>query len=288
MVELPPSLEEPHSGSPDSEPLPDVTLDNGLGTLVAAGPAAPLATWTDLALRQPGQAARAQAVALRQAAPVRTFLARMLAVKTQERAWRIGANGEVRVGGLLMALAQQDPRWHVLHAIPIGTAGSDIDHVAIGPAGVFTLNTKHHPSAKIWVGGNTLMINGQRQDYVRNSRFEAKRTAKLLSSACGLPVPVFGVIVIMGAQSLTIREQPEDVRVVARRRLVRWLSTLPATMDQPTVEHVFAMARRSTTWEGRRLPAGAGPKAGNPARDLPRSGSLAARAVSSSGRAPDF
>lgn len=36
---------------------------------------------------------------------------------------------------------------------------------------------KHHPGAKIWVDGDTFMVNGTRAPYVRNSRHEARRGA---------------------------------------------------------------------------------------------------------------
>jgi hypothetical protein len=116
----------------------------------------------DLAARRGGAEAREQAVALRQAAPVRTFLARMLRVPTDERAWRVGADGEEKVAAQLVKLIQRDTRWRVLHAIPVGDRGSDIDHLVIGPGGIYSLNAKHHPGAKVWVGGNTFMANGQR------------------------------------------------------------------------------------------------------------------------------
>lgn len=45
---------------------------------------------------------------------------------------------------------------------PSGAADADIDHVLVGPAGVFTVNAKHHPSASVWVGGDTFIVNGQR------------------------------------------------------------------------------------------------------------------------------
>jgi hypothetical protein len=102
-------------------------------------------------------------------------------VHTNERAWRLGAAGEIRVGVQLDKLTRRDPRWHTLHSVPVGTRGSDIDHVVIGPGGVFTINTKHHPGAEIWVGGDTVLVNGVRQAYVRNSRHEAERAGRLLS-----------------------------------------------------------------------------------------------------------
>ena len=106
------------------------------------------------------------------------------------------------VAGQLAKLARKDPRWRYLQAIPVGVNGSDIDHLAIGPGGVFGLNAKHHPGSNVWVGGNTLMINGQRQPYIRNSRHEAQRAGKLLTAACGFHVPVIGMVVPVGADWL--------------------------------------------------------------------------------------
>lgn len=134
-------------------------------------------TWTDLAHNVRGQAARERASEeweFRKAAmPVRAVLGRLVNVHTDERAWRIGADGEAHVGAQLEKLARKDPRWRVLHAVPVGERGSDIDHVVIGPAGVFTINTKNHPGAKVWVGKDQLRVNGHTQPYIRNSRFEA-------------------------------------------------------------------------------------------------------------------
>ncbi len=212
-------------------------------------PAAP--AWTDLSANRPGQAAREQAVAHKQAAPVKTLLARVLRVHTDERAWRIGADGEQAVAA---RLARLGPEWKVLHAVPVGTRGSDIDHVVVGPAGVFTVNAKHHPNASVWVGGNTFMVNGQRQPYIRNSRHEARRAGRLLTAACGFPVAVTGLIAVMGAhEGFTVKEQPPggDVHVMTRREVDRWLRNRGAgVLRQEQVEAVHDAARRSTTWVG--------------------------------------
>lgn len=206
-------------------------------------------TWTDLSINPAGAAAREQAVALKQAAPVRTFFSRALGIKTDERNWRIGADAEEAVAARLTKL---DDRWRVLHAVPVGKRGSDIDHVVIGPGGVFTVNTKHHPDATIWVGGNTLLVNGQRVQYMRNSRFEARRTAKLLAAALGgTAVPVVGVIVVVGARNgFTVKSQPPegDVHVVTRRVVTRWLTKQPVRLDDVEVARIYAVARRSDTW----------------------------------------
>ena len=204
--------------------------------------------WEDLVQRRAGQAAREQAMALKDAAPVRTFLARLLGVHTDERAWRIGADGEEKVAAQLANLVKNDPRWRVLHAVPVGENGSDIDHVVIGPAGVFTLNAKHHPGAKIWVAGTTFMVNGQKQPYLRNSRHEAARAAKLLTAAAGVAVHVVGVVVPVGAQDIVIKTAPEGAHIVYRRALAKWLGRQPDLLEQGIVDRIFEVARRSTTW----------------------------------------
>lgn len=204
----------------------------------------------DLALRRPGHAAREQALALRRAAPVRTALARLLGVHTDERAWRIGADGEVKVATRLARLVAKDPRWHVLHAVPVGAGDSDIDHVVIGPAGVLTLNTKHHPGSRVWVAGRMLMVNGQKRPYLRNSAHESARAARLLTAVCGEPVPVTGVVVLVGARSITFRSAPDGAHVVGRRALVPWLRRQPEVLDDAAVARVLAAARRPSTWHG--------------------------------------
>lgn len=209
------------------------------------------ADWEDLARHRPGLMAREQAVALKQAAPVRTFLPRALGVHTDERAWRVGADGEELVAAQLHRLARKDPHWRFLHAIPVGEKGSDIDHLAVGPGGVFTLNAKHHPRANVWVRGDTFMVNGQRFPYIRNSRHEATRAARLLTEACDFPVVVTGVVVPVGANSLKLKDTPADIAVVPRSMLRRWLTRQPATLTEGVVDAIYEKARRSTTWRRR-------------------------------------
>ena len=199
----------------------------------------------DLAANRAGAAAREQAILRRQQAPIRTTLARLLGVHTEERAWRIGAEGEEKVAA---QLAKLGPRWHILHAVPVGEHGADIDHVVIGPGGIFTLNTKHHPGAKIWVAENTFMINGSRHPYIHKSRHEAQRAASLLSRAAGRRVPVTALLVPVGADEVTIKRAPEDVVVVSRMKVRKWLASRPEVLSDADVSSVYAVARRADVW----------------------------------------
>lgn len=203
----------------------------------------------DLSLNRAGAAAREQAIAARHAqGPVKHFFAKLVGARTEERAWRIGADGEEAVAAQLLALG---PGWGVLHAVRVGERGSDIDHIVVGPGGVFTINAKNHPTASIWVGGDTFMVNGQRVPYIRNSRHEAKRAARLLTEQAGFPVSVTGIIAVMGAQrGFTVREQPTDgaVAVVTRRQISHHLLAQPERLSLREAMAIFDVARRSTTW----------------------------------------
>jgi hypothetical protein len=201
----------------------------------------------DLARNRPGDGIRAQAEAATKAAPVKTRLARLLGVHTDPAAWRIGAKGEQKVGRRLDKLA---PGWKALHSIPVGRGDSDIDHLVVGPGGVFTVNTKHHPGKKVWVGGETVLVSGHPQPYVRNARFEAQRAARCLGNATTARIDVVGLIAIVGAEPFTVKAQPEDgrVHVLARRELVRWLQRRPVAFFPGEVDRIFDVARDARIW----------------------------------------
>lgn len=200
--------------------------------------------WQDLSQNRAGQAVRERAVELRAAAPVKTFVARVLGVHTDERAYRVGADGEEEVAWRMRKLGEG---WHVLHSVPVGEKDSDIDHVVIGPPGVFTLNTKNHSRKKVWVADKAFMVSGQKTNYLRNSRHEAARASKLLTTACGFDVQVEPIIVVIAAE-LTIKAQPPDVHVVPRKRIGKWLERRPSTLSPVAVEAIYEMARRDATW----------------------------------------
>jgi hypothetical protein len=52
-----------------------------------------------------------------------------------------GARGEEHVGGLLNGLAERG--WRVIHDASLGHG--NVDHILVGPPGVFTIETKSHP-----------------------------------------------------------------------------------------------------------------------------------------------
>lgn len=219
----------------------------------AQPPDGPEATWNDLAPNRPGQAAREQAdaelAAMRDRTRVGAFLARALDAKTDERAWRVGAKGEESIGARLDKLTKHG--WYVLHAVPVGKGSSDIDHVVIGPGGVYTVNTKNHPGKRIWVGRHAIKVDGFSLPYLRNSRFEASRAERLLTAAVGEPVFVKPVLIFLTGTlvpDVTIKQKPDDVAILDRMDIPGAFRRAPQRLTTEAVEAIYSAARRSTTW----------------------------------------
>ncbi|WP_242616348.1 nuclease-related domain-containing protein [Microterricola gilva] len=162
--------------------------------------------------------------------------------------WYAGAVGERRVADILSRLGDE---WTVLHSVPVGSEGSDIDHVLIGPAGVYTINTKHHANKDVWVAGRALRVSNHPQHHISNAAFEARRAAKLLTQASGLTVETAGVVVVVGARKLVIKAAPDgdDVTVGVERdsELLGALQSRRIYSDEQ-VQRIVDAAVRPRTW----------------------------------------
>jgi hypothetical protein len=136
--------------------------------------------------------------------------------------WGRGATGEENIGRLLGGLGDG---WFALHDIDTGRG--NIDHVVVGPAGLFTIETKSH-RGRICVDriapGMLKQAYAQRKWLERVSGHEVE--ACLVFSAAYLDRPVSrrrGVLVLPGrllAGHLARREhvlQPEEVAGIHAR-----------------------------------------------------------------------
>lgn len=165
--------------------------------------------------------------------------------KSEADSWRAGLAGERTVGAELKRLAPAG--WRVLHSVPL-PRDVDIDHLLIGPGGVFTINTKHHRQKRVWVGDTAATVNrGAPQAYVRKSRVEAKRVAGVLEGA-GVRVEVEPVLVFVGAASVEVVPSLLDVRVIRREREVSALGALGGKLSPAQIEAVYAVARDRRSW----------------------------------------
>ena len=78
----------------------------------------------------------------------------------ESRAWRRGYEGE-RVVGELLESALPDT-FHVFNDVHFPGRTANVDHIVIGPSGIFVMDTKNWRGNVAWSGdGQTLLVNGE-------------------------------------------------------------------------------------------------------------------------------
>jgi hypothetical protein len=135
---------------------------------------------------------------------VGTFLAQQLregwrgrSTPDPARAWRRGAKGERRTAKRLRPLTQRG--WVVLHDRAIPGFPGNVDHLVIGPSGVFVIDSKFWAGRAVTVAEGVLYVGGFAVD-VRPTLWEAEQVGVALADELvGTHTAVVPVICVHGA-----------------------------------------------------------------------------------------
>lgn len=159
-----------------------------------------------------------------------------------DRAWAAGAEGERRVAAALTGLG---PPWTVLHdrLLRPGLSQANLDHLLVGPAGVFLVDAKNLAGrVNEWDGG--LFQHVTDESGRARHRSLASELAKVHGMATHLAGvlcrPVVPVLCLAGAQAVRFGE-PRVVRgvwVVPLPALVSWLGGRPFTVEAASLPSV--------------------------------------------------
>jgi hypothetical protein len=128
--------------------------------------------------------------------------------------WQRGAEGERSVGIVLDAML--DDGWHVIHDASLGRG--NIDHVAIGPGGIFAIETKSHGGR---IGIDAIDSGMLSQAYAEKKlleRISGERVEALL---------VFSRAYLIGR----VPAQRRGVTVLPARMLAGYLQRQPQTLS---------------------------------------------------------
>jgi hypothetical protein len=154
-------------------------------------------------------------------------------------AWQRGATGERRTARLLDPLERQG--WAVLHDLALPGSRANIDHLVIGPGGVFVIDSKHYrgrlqfdPSGRLWHGRYPLAPT------LRAVSFEADQAAQVLPDPGVAVVPI---VAVHGAPVPWSKVVMQGIPVVQARRLPSMLRQLPAVLGPERVAAVASQAR---------------------------------------------
>jgi hypothetical protein len=138
-----------------------------------------------------------------------------------------GATGEEQVGGLLDQMS--DLGWSVIHDASLGRG--NVDHILIGPPGIFTIETKSHPGPVrvARVHGETLR------------QAQAQRLA--IARVTGLEVEP--LLVFSRAWVDRPMARRKGVRVIPARMLLRYLGKLQAQLSAEQIERAQELVARA-------------------------------------------
>jgi hypothetical protein len=152
---------------------------------------------------------------------------------------RRGAAGERRTARLLEPLERHG--WAVLHDLAVPGSRANIDHLVIGPGGVFVIDSKQYrgrlhldPSGQLWHGRYPLAPT------LRAVSFEADQAARVLPDPGVVVVPV---VAVHGAQVPWGKVVIQGVPVVSARRLPSLLRQLAAVFGSERVADLAEQAR---------------------------------------------
>ena len=154
-------------------------------------------------------------------------------------AWRRGAVGERRTARLLGPLEREG--WAILHDLAVPGSRANLDHLAIGPGGVFVIDSKQYRGrlqldsfGQLWHGRYPLAPT------LHAVGFEADQAAQILPDP---GVAVMPIVAVHGAQVPWGKVVIHGVPVVPARRLPRMLHELPAVLGPERVAWLAAQAR---------------------------------------------
>ena len=201
-----------------------------------------------LHVRPPAYAAMSECLRIQSTARKPSWLARLLGqnpIEPDARSWYRGALGELQVARTLAALPDT---WTVLHHSPAALEdASPIDHVVIGPAGVFTIATKNHAGQRVWVDDERILVNGHRTNHIADARHEAAHLSRVLGA--GDDGPVTPILTIVDPATLIVdRKRSSRVLVIPAHRLARTLLRLPRTASDAAVAALVLRAELGGTW----------------------------------------
>ena len=153
------------------------------------------------------------------------------------------AVGELVVGDILRNLGT---RWDVLHDVPLGDWV--LDHLAIGPAGVFAIVTANFSDNDVVIGPTNLIVAGEQHDDIQRARKQALDAATRLSAATATTVVVAPLLVLVQPRKVTRREAPSDLHIVASFEVDRFLNDGSAVLTGDEVAALSDIADLETTW----------------------------------------
>ena len=156
-------------------------------------------------------------------------------------AWRIGAAGERMTARHLGRLA--DHGFITLNDRKVPGYAGNLDHIVIGPTGVWAVETKNL-RGKVVIDGESLRIGGRRQDKIVDQVYrEAGAIRAALATV--LPdrdLPVTPIICLHRGELPFFNKTVRGVRLASGRQLERVIRESPIRLESGSIQRVADVA----------------------------------------------
>ena len=134
--------------------------------------------------------------------------------------WRIGAEGERKTASYLAGL--EEAGFVVRHDRRVPGYGGNVDHIAIGPTGVWVIETKSY-RGRVEVHGDRLEVNGQARDRIVDQVYKEAVAVQIAlgDRLTSLGVTVVPVLCFHRAKRAWTEKSVRGVRILDGRGLVK-------------------------------------------------------------------
>jgi hypothetical protein len=159
----------------------------------------------------------------------------------QYRNFRAGIIGEQRVTRTLSTALSDE--FSLFSDVKLkGIKGGNIDHIVVGPTGIFVIETKNIGGKVSYYGDNWEGVG--RRSPSRQARINAMRIKKILASSASLrsrPFWIQGIVVIANHRAeITERKPPEYVKVTKIDELTDYIKSETRRFEDQEIEKIEA------------------------------------------------
>lgn len=154
-------------------------------------------------------------------------------------AWRRGARGERATARRLCRLRRAG--WTVFHDVALQGSRANLDHLLIGPGGVFVVDSKYY-RGRIRVGRDGALWYGRHPlgDMVRAVQWEARRATRALAT----PGVIVEPLICVHRGWVPWGQLDGPVPVLTPAALMNRLASLPPWLSADQVAHLTRQATR--------------------------------------------
>jgi hypothetical protein len=145
-----------------------------------------------------------------------------------------GAEAEEAVGEILDNLPEGN---FIIHDFDSGKG--NIDHILIGPKGIFTLETKSH-AGKVSFDGQKLLRNGKpfEKDFLKQAWAQCYLVREILVK-WGITTPLAEPVILFTKAFIVVRGKAKGIEILGIKYFPKYLERFPDKISTPEAGRIF-------------------------------------------------